>query len=89
MNVKYLLLIAFPAFLITSCSSDDEIVTERADKTIGFSTYIENNTRAVGKSTFEDGDVIGLYACRTTGDYANSYTNNFMSNIAMTKGESG
>ena len=89
MNVKYLLLIAFPAFLITSCSSDDEIVTERADKTIGFSTYIENNTRAVGKSTFEDGDVIGLYACRTTGDYANSYTNNFMSNVAVTKGESG
>ena len=89
MNVKYLLLIAFPAFLITSCSSDDEIVTERADKTIGFSTYIENNTRAVGKSTFENGDVIGLYACRTTGDYADSYTNNFMSNVAVTKGESG
>ena len=89
MKVKYLLLIAFPAFLITSCSSDDEIVTERADKTIGFSTYIENNTRAVGKTTFEDGDVIGLYACRTTGDYANSYTNNFMSNVAVTKGESG
>ena len=89
MKFKIFLLIAFPAFLIASCSSDDEIVTERADKNIGFSTYIENNTRAVGKSTFENGDVIGLYACRTTGDYAGSYTNNFMSNVAVTKGESG
>lgn len=89
MRFENLSLLALSTFLIVSCSSEDEIVSERADKNIGFSTYIENNTRAVGKTTFEDGDVIGLYACRTTGDYADTYTNNFMSNVAVTKGESG
>lgn len=89
MRFENLSLLALSTFLIVSCSSEDEIVTERADKNIGFSTYIENNTRAVGKTTFENGDVIGLYACRTTGDYADTYTNNFMSNVAVTKGESG
>ena len=89
MRFENLSFLALSAFLIVSCSSEDEIVSERADKNIGFSTYIENNTRAVGKTTFEDGDVIGLYACRTTGDYADSFTDNFMSNIAVTKGESG
>lgn len=89
MRFENLSFLAFSTFLIVSCSSEDEIVSERADKNIGFSTYIENNTRAVGKTTFEDGDVIGLYACRTTGDYADTYTNNFMSNIEVTKGESG
>lgn len=89
MRFENLSFLALSAFLIVSCSSEDEIVSERADKNIGFSTYIENNTRAVGKTTFEDGDVIGLYACRTTGDYADSFTDNFMSNIKVTKGESG
>lgn len=89
MRFENLSFLALSTFLIVSCSSEDEIVSERADKKIGFSTYIENNTRAVGKTTFEDGDVIGLYACRTTGDYADTYTNNFMSNVAVTKGESG
>lgn len=89
MRFENLSFLALSTFLIVSCSSEDEIVSERADKKIGFSTYIENNTRAVGKTTFEDGDVIGLYACRTTGDYADTYANNFMSNVAVTKGESG
>ena len=89
MRFENLSFLALSTFLIVSCSSEDEIVSERADKKIGFSTYIENNTRAVGKTTFEDGDVIGLYACRTTGDYADTYTNNFMTNVAVTKGESG
>ena len=72
-----------------SCTSEEDLNTGKAEQAIDFSTYIENNTRAVGKSTFENGDVIGLYACRTTGDYADSFTNNFMSNVAVTKGESG
>lgn len=83
-----LLLVAIAPLLITSCSSDEEYGMAAADKTIAFSTYIGNNTRAVSKTTFDNGDVIGLYACQTTGDYANSFTDNFMSNVAVTKGES-
>lgn len=82
-----LLLVAIAPLLITSCSSDEEYGMAAADKTIAFSTYVGNNTRAVSKTTFDNGDVIGLYACRTTGDYAGSFTDNFMSNVAVAKGE--
>lgn len=89
MRIDHYLPIGLVALLVASCSTDDDVSKTVGDQTIDFGAYIEDVSRAVGKSTFEDGDVIGLYACRTTGDYANAFTTNFMNNIAVTKGEGG
>lgn len=66
---------------LQGCTSEEgpEI---RSGSTIEFSTYI-GQSRAESKTTFVDGDEIGLYACKTTGDYTNSFTANFMNNVSV------
>lgn len=72
--------------IFVACTSNEDYVeVPNSSQNIEFSTYIENSTRAINKSVFEDGDVIGLYACQTTGDYTNAYTANFMNNVDVTK----
>lgn len=56
---------------------------------IKVSTYIGQDTRALHKQAFETGDVIGLYACQTSGNYANVFSAGFMNNVAVTKEETG
>lgn len=76
--------------VLAACSVDEDY-SERPDglKAIEFSSYIESNTRALDKTTFEAGDIIGLYACQTTGNYSDAFTANFMDNVAVTKDETG
>lgn len=89
MRTLHLFLLSLASLLAASCSSEEDIPAAKQEKPIEFSTYIQNHSRAVGKTAFEDGDQIGLYACRTTGDYTNTFTSNFMNNVAVTKEASG
>ena len=73
---------------LASCSAEEDyggtgIPTD--GQTIEVSTYIPGK-RAIDKTTFVEGDKLGLYACRTTGGYANSFTANFMDNVEVTRG---
>ncbi len=76
--------------MLFSCSTEEETygVSEQ-QKTIEVSTYIKQGTRTASKDVFVEGDILGLYACRTTGGYANAYSANFMNNVAVTKGAAG
>lgn len=72
--------------LWTACSneSEDSDNTEN-NNLITVNTYIPSSTRNVNKTTFEDGDVIGLYACTTDGNYSDIFKPNYMDNIALTR----
>ena len=89
MRTLHLFLLSLASLLAASCSSEEDFPAAKQGKPIEFSTYIQNHSRAVGKTAFEDGDQIGLYACRTTGDYTNTFTSNFMNNVAVTKEATG
>lgn len=75
---------------LASCSSFDDAMQDddglKNPKNITVSTYIGPNTRAMDKTTFVEGDELGLFACRTTGKYAGSFSANFMDNVKVTKG---
>ena len=75
---------------LASCSAEEDyggtgIPTD--GQAIEVSTYIPGK-RAIDKTTFVEGDKLGLYACRTTGGYANAFTANFMDNVEVTRGAS-
>lgn len=75
---------------LASCSAEEDYggTGIPADgQTIEVSTYIPGK-RAIDKTTFVEGDKLGLYACRTTGGYANAFTANFMDNVEVTRGSS-
>ena len=77
-------------FLMVSCISEKEdfgLIDENL--TIEFSTYIKQGSRATDKATFDTDDSFGLWGCKTTGDYNNSFPANFMSNVEVTKTEAG
>lgn len=80
--------IQFVAFVlmtmfIASCSVDETNNMDSSTNTIRVTTYVQS-TRALDKTAFEENDIIGLYACHTSGDYKNSFTANFMDNVAVT-----
>ena len=73
---------------LASCSAEEDygetgIVAD--GQVIEVSTYIPAK-RSIDKTTFVEGDKLGLYACRTTGGYANAFTPNFMDNVEVTRG---
>ena len=77
-------------FLMASCISEKEdLGAINENQTIEFSTYIKQGSRATDKTTFDVGDSFGLWGCKTTGDYNNSFSSNFMSNVEVTKTEAG
>lgn len=82
---------AISLLAFSACISEEETtgLSPENPQAITVSTYIGQNTRALDKTAFETGDVIGLYACQTTGDYANIFADNFMKNLAVTNGEAG
>ena len=86
MKKKSLYIQGMAALLLCGCSSEEsDMLFAGADSNvIEIGTYIKQGTRAAGKSTFADGDAIGLYACQTTGDYADAYTANYMNNVVVT-----
>lgn len=74
---------------LASCSSFDDSMNDGLVNTpndITVSTYVGPTSRANAKTAFVEGDELGLYACRTTGKYAGSFTDNFMRNVKVTKG---
>lgn len=75
---------------LAACSSDNEPATDMTtgSNAIEVGTYI-SGTRAVDKTAFADGDVLSLYSCKTTGDYGNSFSANFMDNVKVTRGAAG
>ncbi len=81
------------ALAMAACTSEEEpILTADANQAIAFSTYIQQGSRSVDatdKTAFETGDVIGLYACQTTGNYSGEFTANFMNEVQVTKGADG
>ncbi len=88
--MKRIFLFGMVASMLFSCSTEEETygVSEQQN-TIEVSTYIKQGTRTASKDVFVEGDILGLYACRTTGGYANAYSANFMNNVAVTKGAAG
>lgn len=86
MRQKNFWIIGAAAMIFAACSSDEEAMSSLPDS-IEISTYINQTTRAEQKSAFETGDIINLSACMTTGAYNNSFTANYMSNVAVTKGD--
>lgn len=91
MNRLSISTIVLSTLTLCACTSEEESVISSSEppQTIEISTYVGQSTRAIDKTAFESGDVIGLYACQTTGDYENIFTAGFMDNVAVTKGESG
>ena len=88
-SLKQLLWAGAAIAVLASCSAEEEYALDGAirpgEEAITISSYIPGK-RAVDKTTFAEGDVIGLYACQTAGAYANSFRANFMDNVAVTKG---
>lgn len=77
------LLYVLPIFALYYQGCTSEVESEiSGDSPIEFSTYI-SQTRAESKTIFENGDQIGLYACKTIGDYTNSFSANFMNNVSV------
>lgn len=73
------------ACLLAACSAEESFTPVPAGgNTIEVSTYVNPGKRVASKSTFKDGDAISLYACQTTGDYANLFEANFMNKVAVT-----
>ena len=76
----------FVALLTAGCTSEEQPWAETGStSTIEVSTYIAQS-RATSKTAFADGDVLGLYACQTTGDYSGVYNANCMNNVEVTYG---
>lgn len=76
----------FVALLTAGCTSEEQPWAETGStSTIEVSTYIAQS-RATSKTAFADGDVLGLYACQTTGDYSGVYNANCMKNVEVTYG---
>lgn len=75
---------------LASCTADfDENTGGSArNNVIEVSTYIPA-TRAIDKTAFEEGDEFSLYACKTTGNYNNTFESNFMNNVAVERGANG
>lgn len=87
MKMKGFYILGIIASVLVSCSSEEngDMPFSSDNNTLRVGTYIQQGTRASSKSTFVDGEKLGLYACQTTGDYANSYTANYMNNVVVTK----
>lgn len=75
---------------LAACTTDTDTNTDFSTKNneIEVSTYIPG-TRALDKTAFEEGDILELYACQTTGNYINVFNANFMNQVAVTRGTSG
>lgn len=75
---------------LAACSADNEPTVEKLGNRnmIEVGTYI-SGTRAVDKTAFAEGDALSLYSCKTTGDYGDSFSANFMDNVKVTRGATG
>jgi hypothetical protein len=83
---------AIVASSLVSCSLEEEIETSLTGdlNAIHVTTYIKPTTRATVKSTFVNGDILELYAYKTTGGgYDGSFSANYMDNVQIAKGEGG
>ncbi|WP_294553145.1 fimbrillin family protein [uncultured Bacteroides sp.] len=91
MKIKGFYILGMAVSVLAGCSSEEnaDMLFSSDANTLKIGTYIAQGTRASNKNTFVNGDAFGLYACQTTGDYANAYTANYMDNVVVTKGESG
>lgn len=91
MKIKGFYILGMAVSVLAGCSSEEneDMLFSNDTNTLKIGTYIAQGTRASNKNTFVNGDAFGLYACQTTGDYANAYTANYMDNVVVTKGESG
>ena len=86
---KYSLYAVCASMMLASCSLSEEenLIHSPESEGIKFSTYVGMNTptRAMDKTTFSNSNVIGLNACKTAGSLSGNFTNNFMTNEALTK----
>lgn len=86
---RVLLYVACASVALCSCTSSESTENGFQPESMTFSTYVSmnnaRNSRALEKSYFETGDVIGINACQTNGTLEGNFTNNFMSNEALTK----
>lgn len=76
---------------MVSCTVTDESAENGGmeNERLSFSTYVNMNTRALDKSVFVNGDVLGINACLSEGELDGNFTNNFMVNEALTKNDEG
>lgn len=85
--------VACASIALYSCTSSENTENGFQPEAMTFSTYVNMNgtpdSRALDKSSFTTGDVIGINACQTNGALAGNFTNNFMINEALTKTNDG
>lgn len=88
---KIFLMTACIAATMCSCSSEEENSAAIASgDRVSFSTYVDMNTRALDKSSFEIDDAICVNAFQSTGSTIGQlFTNNFMQNEILTKTSTG
>lgn len=90
---KRVLFAACMLSLLASCSSSEEKSVESImdAESIRFGTYVSMNTasKALDKSSFASGDVIGINAFQSSGALNGNFTNNFMQNEELTKQTDG
>lgn len=83
---------AVAAAMSVSCTSNDEETVNNTpgSDAISFGTYVNDQTRALEKSAFAEGDVFLLNAFQAEGTtVGREFTNNFMQNEALTKSATG
>jgi hypothetical protein len=72
-----------------SCSSENTEGNGFEPEALTFSTYVGMNSRALEKSSFATGDVIGINAFQKTGNLSGDFTDNFMKDEVLTKNKDG
>lgn len=81
------------SMMLASCSLSEEenLIHNPESESIKFGTYVSMNTptRAMDKTSFSNGNEIGLNASKTTGNLNGNFTNNFMTNETLKKGSDG
>lgn len=90
---KIIFYTACATLALCSCTSSENTENGYQPELLTFSTYVNMNStpdsRALDKSSFATNDVIGINACQTSGPLNENFTNNFMTNEALTKTEEG
>ncbi len=77
------------AFNACTSESEEDLKGNLDSEKLSFSTYVDMNTRALDKSSFSAGDVIGINAYQSEGTMNGNFTNNFMVNESLEKTAEG
>ncbi len=88
-KIHFFALAAFTAMCSCTSGTGDESLEVLNNEKLTFSTYVDKSIRAMEKSAFSVGDVIGVNAYQSEGTLNENFTNNFMANESLEKTSEG